>query len=67
MSHVDDFSIMSNGTSLTSIICSEDVNLNFFNIGSVFINGLTFVGCGGNKFDFVNNVEIEYCNFFGTK
>ena len=61
------FSMISNGTSVSSITCSANANFTFLNVNRVYIRGLTFTACGGNKVDSVYELAIEHSNLYGQK
>ena len=57
-----------NTTDSTPVInCSEHINFTFSNITSIFIGGLEFTGCSGNKIEFANQLTIKYSVFHGVK
>ena len=65
VSDVAYFSMISDG--ISSITCSNGANFTFLNVNKIYIKGLTFTACGGNKVDSVNEVTIEHSNFQGRK
>ena len=53
-------------TEKAEVVCSNDVaNLIFSSVGSVYIRGLTFVGCHGSRAESVDQLTIEQCDFIG--
>ena len=55
----------SNFLPTTIISCTHPGGFQFIHVEFVVINGLTFIGCGGNKIEFVNQVTIEDSSFLG--
>ena len=69
VSDVAEFSMLSvednNYNSNSEIICSESPGFAFSNIDRVYISGLTFSGCGGNRFELLGQLVIENAEFLG--
>lgn len=53
--------------SVPVITCNESVSFSFTNIGSVYLNGLTFESCNDNKFESIDQLNIEYSIFLNSK
>ena len=64
VSNTMEFSMLSTNTS-SDIICSQHSPLNFSNVTHVNIEGLTFIGCGGNTMESVKQLTIRRSNFVG--
>lgn len=45
--------------------CSEDAGFTFYNISSILISGLTFMGCSNSRFDLVGQLTIKHSIFDG--
>lgn len=68
-SNVMEFSMLSaNDTHTNSnIICSQHSHVNLSNITHANIEGLTFLGCGGNTIESVTQLTIWHSNFVGDR
>ena len=53
----------------TNVLCNSnqtpDVHLQFENIENLYIRGVTFIGCGGNRLESVYNASIRASRFIG--
>ena len=47
------------------IICEQSSRFDMYFINSVYMNGLEFIGCGGNSIELVGNLLIEHTSFHG--
>ena len=65
LSDVMAFSMLSENFSAAVIYCHEGANMTFSNVSEVYIRGLTFAGCGGNKVHYVGLLKIEDSEFHG--
>ena len=67
VSNVDMFSMLSvNDTEYSSVFnCNEHSNFNLFNVDHVRISGLTFIHCGDNGIESVNQLTIKNSTFVG--
>lgn len=67
VSNVTEFSMLSaNDTNMSSmIICTQSSHFNFSNVGRVYVDGLLFVGCGGNRVESVDQLTIHNSQFIG--
>ena len=55
-------------TNLTvTILCDSRARFNIEVVNKVFINGLSFIGCGDNTFSKVDQIVIEDSTFHGTE
>ena len=57
--------LANNSNSNAQISCNESAKLVFSNISSVYISGITFLGCGRNQFESVKNLTIDHSKFLG--
>ena len=57
------FTIASENSNNTRIICESQVKFIAQNVGLVYITGSHFVGCGANMFSVVDNISIESSAF----
>ena len=61
-------SVISNDhTSVPVITCNKSANFNFTNIRSLHLSGLKFKRCDENKFEFIDQLKIEYSTFLDSK
>ena len=75
VSNVAEFSILSmkspqddqSYSNQSEIICSESAGFTFSQIDRVYVSGLTFLGCGGNRIEFVDQLVIENADFLGQR
>ena len=68
VSNVAAFSMLSvNDIESVNITCSKLANFTFSRVGHVFVSGLTFIGCSGNKVKSVSLVTIVHSRFLGKK
>ena len=65
VSNVEEFSMLSANDTNSIITCSELANFTFSDIGHIYISGLTFLGCGSNRVNSVDQLTIEHSMFMG--
>ena len=58
-------SVINTSSSLVNIICNDRVGVVVNNVSHISIRGMTFVGCGGTRFESVDELSIENSRFFG--
>ncbi len=50
-----------------TIVCNRDGGFKFIGGHNIHVKGLSFVGCSGNKLEYVDQFTIEDTNFVGRK
>jgi predicted outer membrane repeat protein len=67
VSNTSQFSLllMSKQDTLSVVICNEDAGFTFYNISSVLIRGLVFLGCSISRFDLVSQLSFQHLIFNG--
>ena len=65
--NVDTFYMSSRDRNVTIVCNHSGAQFKFSNVSVVHINGLTFIGCTGNKFIYVSQFTLEDSQFIGHK
>ena len=71
--NVSQFSMLGNASTVTAsplnftIVCESQAKFSFEAVNSIFIHGLSFVGCGDNTFSGVDQLTINDTIFSGTE
>ena len=71
ISNSNSFSMIANTTSssnsVVTIVCNRGVGFTFTGGHNIYMKGLNFVGCTGNKLEYVDQFTIEDSKFIGNK
>ena len=67
VSNAVEFSMFSaeDNSNQSEIYCTEHSGFTFSQVDRVYISGLSFIGCGGNRFESVDQLVIENAKFMG--
>ena len=69
--NISQFSMLGNASTVSplnfTIVCESQAKFNFEAVNSIFIHGLSFVGCGDNTFIGVDHLTINNTIFCGTE
>ena len=59
--------IISSSNSDITIVCNRGAGFTFTGGHNIYVKGLNFVGCTGNKIEYVDQFTIEDSHFIGRK